>query len=189
MIVKQIIEYFRALANRHPNIECYRTGERYEFNETRISYPLLFLHTDFSVFFGTEEGLLDTRAADFRFRLSILTKSREAYDQRPENQIKMQNLFVKQDEDIDSMFTILLNIVQKAVVDFNEDYLNQWTLQPSSSAYTLKRVSNDDCDGWYIDLLLRVGLPCPDEVFGEDIIDLGVNKTQYSEPININPLS
>jgi len=191
MLITNIIEYFRSLANRHNRIECFRTGESAELNETQLSYPLLFLNTDFTTSYSSNAGLIDGEYVFISFRLETLVASREAYDAKPENQIKMIGESVKQDQDLALAHKILTEVVGKATIDFNEDFLNGWMLVDELGGVALKRVANDDCDGWTVTLTLKVHNQdfCDlDSAFGDDVIDKGVNKTQYQKPTNVSPI-
>lgn len=187
----QLIEYFRSLANKHREIACYRTGEGYELNESGFTYPLLYLHTDISTSFSVEDGLLGEEFVLMSFRLSCLTKSREQYDVRPDNEIKLIGTSTKQNQDLDLTHRILVQIVTKAVEDFNRDFINGWLLLGINSGNSVKRINNDDCDGWYIDLTIKAHneQSCTyEDAFGDDVIDNGTNKTEFSQPVNSNPI-
>lgn len=187
----QLIEYFRESANRHTKIACYRTGEGYELNESGFTYPLLFLHTDITTSFSSESDLLTENYVYLSFRLSCLVKSQEQYDQRPDNEIKLIGTSTKQNQDLDLTHTILNQVVSKAINDFNEDFVNGWMLLGNNLGGTLKRINNDDCDGWYIDLTIKAHNSeyCNyEDAFADDVIDNGTNKTQYSQPTNSSPI-
>lgn len=191
MIITQLIEYFRESANRHRDVACYRTGESYEFNESGISYPLLFLHTDIITSFDSNGGLLNEEYIYFTFRLSVLTLSKEGYDYRPDNEIKLINTTTKQNQDLDLTHRIMSQIVAKAIKDFNENFVNGWMLTSDNNGASVKRVNNDDCDGWYIELTVKAHneLYCDhQDAFGDDVIDKSNNKTEYQSPINVNPI-
>jgi hypothetical protein len=191
MLITDIIEYFRRLANEHRQVACYRTGEAYELNETELSYPLLFLNTDFTTSFSSTADLIDGEYVFVTFRLSVITKSREAYDAKPDNQIKMIGQSTKQDADLALTHQILNQIVTRAMADFNEDYLNGWILTGDNGGIALKRIINDDCDGWNVDLTIKAHneTSCNyEDAFGDDIIDSGTNKTEFQQPINVNPI-
>lgn len=191
MIITQLIEYFRESANRHRDVACYRTGESYEFNESGISYPLLFLHTDIITSFDGNGGLLNEEYIYFTFRLSVLTLSKEHYDYRPDNEIKLINTTTKQNQDLDLTHRIMSQIVAKAIKDFNDDFVNGWMLTSDNNGASVKRVNNDDCDGWYVELTVKAHneIYCDyEDVFGDDIIDKSTNKTEYQEAINVSPI-
>lgn len=190
MLITDIIEYFRSIANTHKNIMGYRTGERYELNESGLSYPLLFLNTDFRLSYDGSDALFSAEYVDVTFRLSVITLSREANDLRPDNEIKLLGS-TKQNQDLASTAKILTEILIKMEYDFNEMFLNGWMLPESNAGTALKRIINDDCDGWFIELTIRANndLICTyEDSFGDDIIDEGTNKTQFQSPTNINPI-
>lgn len=191
MLITDIIEYFRSLANRHKDVACFRTGESYEFNESGLSYPLAFLHTDFVTSYSGQGGLLDAEYVFLTFRFSVLALSREQYDAKPDNQIKMSNVFTKQDEDIALTHQILGQFVAKITSDLNDDFLFGWMMTDDNGGTALKRITNNDCEGWYVDLKFKVhnDILCNyEDAFGDDVIDSGTNKTQFQSPINSNPL-
>lgn len=191
MIITQLIEYFRESANRHRDVACYRTGESYEFNESGISYPLLFLQTDITTSFDSNGGLLNEEYIYFTFRLSVLTLSKEGYDYRPDNEIKLINTTTKQNQDLDLTHRIMSQIVAKAIKDFNENFVNGWMLTSDNNGASVKRVNNDDCDGWYVELTIKAHneIYCDyQDAFGDDVIDKSNNKTEYQSPINVNPI-
>lgn len=187
----QLIEYFRESANRHKDIACYRTGEGYELNESGFTYPLLFLHTDVTTSFSSESELMTENYIYLSFRLSCITKSREQYDERPDNEIKLIGTSTKQNQDLDATHRILTQVVSKAIYDFNELFLNGWMLAGNNFGGTLKRITNDDCDGWYVDLTIKAHNDeyCSyEDAFLDDVIDKSTNKTQYSQPVNSSPI-
>lgn len=182
MIVQELIEYFRSLANTHQDIQCFRTGENYELNESGLSYPLLFLNTDFNFQFESERTLLESEDLVIQTRISVLVLSQENYDERPSNEIKFVEQ-TKQNQDLNTTFTILNQIVCKVVQDLNDNFLNGWQLLANNGGTSLKRIINDDCDGWYIDLRIK----CNNEVrcdfenyFGEDELTIGEDKNQFT---------
>lgn len=187
----QLIEYFRETANRHRDVACYRTGESYEFNESGYTYPLLFLHTDVNTSFSSESELMTENYIYLTFRLSVLTLSREQYDNRPDNEIKLINDSTKQNKDLDLTHRIMNQVVSKAIKDFNEDFINGWMLVGGNSGGSVKRIANDDCDGWYIDLTIKMNNDnyCSyEDAFLDDVIDKGTNKTQYQQATNSSPI-
>lgn len=175
-LIKFIVEYFRSCANKHTLIECYRTGEMYELNESGLIYPLLFLHTNFTFNYPTNGAGISDDYIYFTFKLSILVKSREQNAKKVNNQIKMINAFTVQDEDLNMTHTILQQIINKLNSDLEDDIIRGALYSPNG--VSVKRIMNDDCDGWETTLTLRLENPYKCtwmNSFNDDIID---NSTQ-----------
>lgn len=192
MFIKNLVEYYRSLANRHQNVACYKTGENYELNQSGLSYPLVHLNTDVLTSYSSTDGLLDAEYVFVTFRLSVITFSREAYDKTYGNEIKLQGTTTKQNLDLDATHKILSELVAKSVEDFNENFDFGFLLTDRNGGTSLKRIINDDCDGWYVELQIKAHntVICTyQDVFGSDIIDEGENKTEYQQPINENPIA
>lgn len=190
MIILEIIEYFRSLASKHQNISCFKTGEAYEKNHDGSTYPLLFLNTNFKTSFSSTKDLLDEEYIYITLNLSVLTLSRESEQESIDNQIKAVDNQRLQDLDIALTHQILTQIILKSIKDANEDFLNGWIITGDNNGLAVKRVINDDCDGWELDITLKIhNSNCDYEsYFGDDVIDSGQNKTQYQVKTNINPI-
>ena len=194
MIIKTLIEYFRNLANRHKNINCYRTGSMSDMNDSDMVYPCLFLVTDFESSFSTETSELDNKFIFMNFKLFLLCKSASPVTTKLLDYINSPGEFTGQDADLDSLYRVMGHIISK----FGEDtkshigdkmtMLNKCRIKSNSSlgVSSIKGANTQLVDGWQANINIKVVNPfvcsryhycrgCKQFLFGFGTVELYYN--------------
>lgn len=162
MVITNLIEYLKNMANDHIEIQGFVTGEEYEQNHSLRVYPLLWMKLPVR---SVIDQAADTMTLEFTLGVYSNTIKdadgniyiiREDNVTTPNNQIDYVGI-IAQDMLMDNTFAIMSQVLSKMMYDIEEGLL---ALRMTSNALnTVERYSNDDVYG--TECLISIVVPNP----------------------------